>query len=102
MWKMSDGKPVIKFCRETGASYSTIWKNINDKGMDIDEACKKGVERKGRKDNSLKYFVNDTPLIQYCRDIGINYNSVYNKMYRGLSQEKALELVKNKTKEMVS
>jgi hypothetical protein len=97
LWKMSDGKPVIEFCRETGASYQTIWKHINDKGLSVDDACKKALERKGRKDNT-KLFIGNTPLIEYCRKKGIKYHSVYNKMLRGFSIENAISFVVNRKK----
>ena len=97
MWKMSDGKPVIEFCRETGACYQTIWYHINDKGLSVDDACKKALSRKGRKDNS-KFFVGNISLKDYCRKAEINYNTVYSKILKGFSIENAVAYVVNRKK----
>ena len=75
MWKMSDGKSVMQFCRETGANYHTILRYVARTGS-VDEACRIGLERKGNKDGNTKYFVDGMPLRKYCLKNGLNYQKL--------------------------
>ena len=45
------------------------------------------------------YRYKGIPLTQYCRDIGLPYNSVYNKIMNGFNIEDAIEeAIKNRGK----
>lgn len=98
MWKMSDGKPAIEFCRETGAKYQTIWQYINIKEMSVDDACALAIKNKGKKDVNSKLFFGNTTLRSYCQKTGISYGNVYLRIKKGLSIEDAIASVKAKQK----
>ena len=72
MWRMSDGKSVMQFCRETGAVYETITRCVMKKKTTVDDACKKALERKGKKDGAAKYFIDGMSLYKYCLEKGLN------------------------------
>lgn len=78
MWKRTDGKSVIQFCRETGTSYGSIMRYIK-KGNSVDDSCEIAFSRKGRKDNNVRYRVGDKSLVQYCKENGLSYYSMYNR-----------------------
>lgn len=72
MWRMSDGKSVMQFCRENKVTYTCVMAYI-EKGLSVDEACKKALERKGRKDSASIYFIGDMSLHKWCRENNENY-----------------------------
>lgn len=76
MWRMSNGKSVMQFCKETGACYGTIWNYVVKDKITVDEACNKALERKGNRDGATKYFVNGISLRQYCSKNGLNYQTL--------------------------
>lgn len=75
MWKMSDGTSLIKFCQDNNVYYSTVLKHIRD-GKSVDEACRIALERRGKKDNNTRYWINGKSLRQYCKENGVKYEKM--------------------------
>lgn len=82
MWVRSDSQSVADFCREHNVAYNLVYKWIEKLG-DVDEACEKALERRGHKDNNTKYWIEGKSLARYCKEKGINYNSMYRRIRNG-------------------
>lgn len=82
MWVRSDGQSIADFCREHNVAYNLVHKWI-EKLDDVDEACEMALRRKGRKDNNTKYWIEGKSLARYCKEKGINYNSMYRRIRNG-------------------
>ena len=83
MWKTSDGKPLLQWCRENKLHYGTVLQRVY-KGCSVDEAIEIALERKGRKDNNVKYFMNGKSLYRYCKENRLNYNAMRRKLIKEL------------------
>lgn len=75
MWKLSDGTPLIQFCQKNNIKYCTALKYIRE-GKNVDEACQMALERRGKKDNNTRYWIDGKSLRQYCKENGVKYEKM--------------------------
>ena len=81
MWRMSNGKSVMSFCKENNVHYSCVMFHI-DTGHSVDEACEIALSRKGKFDGATKYWIDDKPLIQWCKENNENYFKFRNEILK--------------------
>lgn len=81
-YNLSDGTPMIQFCRENDVRYCTVLKYIRKLG-NVDEACAIAMKRRMKKDNNVRYYIEGKSLRAYCREKGLSYYKMWRKMRNG-------------------
>ena len=80
------GKPLIEHCKELGVSYNSVknryfklYYSREDISMDdaIDEIIRNLSNKPGR---APRYFLDGKPLIDLCKENGVNYGSLINRL----------------------
>lgn len=90
--KMKDGESLLKYCKRTGISYSSVWQIIDNEGLTPEEAVEEYKKRK-LKPTHL-YYIGKTPLTYVCRELGVLASSVQNRIARtGESEAEALVMI---------
>lgn len=94
VYKLPNGQKLIDWAIENNIHYSVVWSHITRKGLSVEDACKRALERKGRKDCSAKYMVGDVSVKQWCVENGFKPYLVYSRIHRGFSVEESVRQVK--------
>lgn len=89
----SSGITVRKWALAHNVCYFNIREHILA-GMTPDEACQYAQFRTGKHDTKTKYFVGNTPLIDYCRKNNLNYDTISSRCRRGISAESAVTMAR--------
>ena len=89
IYKRTDGVSIGQWAKKHDVCYWTIYQGIQ-RGLSIDEACDNALKRKGKKDDSAKYFVGKLPLRYYCIQNNINYRTVLSRIRKGLTVTQSL------------
>lgn len=80
-FRMATGEAVFSYCRRNNLSYNSVWEKL-DNGIDAEKAVEITAIRRGKK-GVIKYTYKDMPLIDYCRQNGLNYGRMRNKLIKG-------------------
>lgn len=70
-FRMSDGTPLRKYCRDTGLNYTTMYHRCDALGMSPDEA----VAQAPLKQKNI-HWINGYSLKAACEMVGVNYQIV--------------------------
>lgn len=97
---MYGGIPLVEYCKNEGINYDTIKRRIRKikeegKITDVDEIVRLSVDE--YKDTRTKYMYEGVPLMDYCKDNNIAYQSIMGRIYRRKKKNSSLtpsELVK--------
>ncbi len=81
-FRMKDGRTVRSFLNKD-SSYCAFQRRI-EKGDTIEEALEYVSKEHKRGRACLVYFYQGKPIIDICRERGINYHTVYERIQRGL------------------
>lgn len=94
---------MLKFCEQSGYSYCVLQKRIKylekqDKIGDIDAIVKKVVcEYDPSINGNVKYFLDDRPLVELCREKGYSYQAIVSRI-RVLADKGNIQSVEERVK----
>lgn len=95
-FRLKNGKTVRQYCLENQILYALVYKEL-EKGLTSEEACRKVLERKGKKAGSEpKYFYKGTPVSKIFKINSTKYHRFISRINNGMSIEKAVEMPKQK------
>lgn len=95
-WKTSfwmyKGIPLSDFCRIKKLSYSSVLNRVYKENINLEDAVKKTLERKGQLGMNAKYFYKGMKIKEACKKYGINSSSIYYRIReRNMTVEQAFE-----------
>lgn len=88
-FRTQDGKTVRQWCLANKVPYASVWESL-DRGLSVIDACKRGIERRGKKNNS-KYFYNGKTISDMFGNNSSSYQKFIRRIYKGMTISESLK-----------
>lgn len=85
-------KTVKQWCEELSLNYGTVIIRLNKYHWTAEETFETKVRGKAKRLNNVRYKGKTQSLKDWCQELNLRYDTVYHRLIRGWSLEKALEL----------
>lgn len=98
-FRLSNGQTLRQWCEENEISYQSVYTHL-EKGLSVEEACKKAIKNKGKKNLKTKLFYKGKSVSElFGGSKNYAYKRIMKRFYRSgdLEKEVEKELSKNET-----